>query len=138
MVWLFVNGLRWLPRGLARRVGAAIAWVAYHALGRLRRVGTRNLAMAFPGKSEAERDAILRMVYWNLGWQLAEFFKMPRYTADQASEFIRYEGLENYLTARDKGQGRARADRASGSVGAVEFLSLADGNADGDGDSAAG
>jgi KDO2-lipid IV(A) lauroyltransferase len=30
---------------------------------------------------------------------------MPKYTAESASRFIRYEGLENYLKARDKGQG---------------------------------
>jgi KDO2-lipid IV(A) lauroyltransferase len=68
-------------------------------------VGKRNLALAFPEKSEAERERILRTVYRNLGWQLAEFCQMPRYSAERASEFIRYEGLENYLKARDKGKG---------------------------------
>ena len=104
-VWLIVNALKVLPRGLARRVGAWVAWVGYHALGRLRGVGKRNLAMAFPDKNEAERERILRTVYRNLGWQLAEFCQMPRYSAERASRFIRYEGLENYLKARDKGKG---------------------------------
>jgi KDO2-lipid IV(A) lauroyltransferase len=30
---------------------------------------------------------------------------MPRYTPEQASRFIRYEGLENYLQAREQGKG---------------------------------
>jgi KDO2-lipid IV(A) lauroyltransferase len=104
-VWLVVNALKVLPRGLARWVGARVAWVGYHALGRLRRVGMRNLALAFPEKTEAERERILRTVYRNLGWQLAEFCQMPKYSAEGASEFIRYEGLENYLNARDQGKG---------------------------------
>jgi Kdo2-lipid IVA lauroyltransferase/acyltransferase len=104
-VWLIVNALKVLPRGLARQLGAGVAWVGYQALGRLRKVGLRNLALAFPEKSETEREGILRQVYRNLGWQLAEFCHMPRYTAEEASRFIRYEGLENYLKARDKGKG---------------------------------
>ena len=104
-VWFFVRGVRVLPRGLARAAGAGIASVAYRALGRLRRVGARNLELAFPEKTAAEQEAILRSVYRNLGYLLAEFCKMPDYTAESASRFIRYEGLENYLRAREKGRG---------------------------------
>jgi Kdo2-lipid IVA lauroyltransferase/acyltransferase len=104
-VWLFVNVLRVLPRGLARWVGAGVGRVGYAALGRLRGVGIRNLQMAFPEKGEAEREQILRREYRNLGWLLAEFCQMPKYTAESASRFIRYDGLENYLKARDKGNG---------------------------------
>ncbi len=137
-VWVFVNLLKVLPRGLARWVGAGVGRLGYAALGRLRKVGIRNLELAFPEKSEVEREQILRREYRNLGWLLAEFCQMPKYTAESASRFIRYEGLENYLKARDKGQGGAGADGAPGGVGAFELLSLADGDADGDGDSAAG
>jgi len=44
-------------------------------------------------------------VYRNLGYQLAEFCRMPRYSAEQASAFVRYEGLEHYLSAREQGKG---------------------------------
>ncbi len=94
-----------LPRSLARAEGAALGWVVYLLLGRLRRVGQRNLAMAFPEKSKAERKKILRGVYRSLGWQLAEFCRMQRYTFEKASKLIRYEGLENYQAARAKGKG---------------------------------
>jgi KDO2-lipid IV(A) lauroyltransferase len=90
---------------LARAVGVAIGAVAFHALGRLRRVGLRNLELAFPEMTAGEREAILRSEYRNLGFLLAEFCKMPDYTAATASQFIRYEGLENYLRAREKGKG---------------------------------
>jgi KDO2-lipid IV(A) lauroyltransferase len=105
LVWLFVHGLRMLPRDAARVVGAAIGWLALHGLGRLRGVGLQNLKLAFPEMPNEERKRILRLEYRNLGYLLAEFCLMPRYSAAQASEFIRYEGLENYLQARDRGNG---------------------------------
>jgi Kdo2-lipid IVA lauroyltransferase/acyltransferase len=105
LVWLFVHGIRALPRRLARLLGAGIGAAAYRLLGRLRGVGARNLELAFPEKTAEERERILRTVYRNLGWLLAEFCKMPGYTAEGASEFIWYEGLENYLRAREKGKG---------------------------------
>lgn len=94
-----------MPRGLARDAGAAFGWLAWVLLGRLRRVGLRNLELAFPEKSPEERRRILRGVYRSLGWQLAEFAKMRGYTPEKASKFIRYDGLDNYLRARDKGKG---------------------------------
>ena len=105
VVWVFVHGVRLLPRGLARTAGVAISAVAFRALGRLRRVGLRNLELAFPGITAGERETILRSEYRNLGFLLAEFCKMPGYTAATASRFIRYEGLENYLRARERGKG---------------------------------
>jgi KDO2-lipid IV(A) lauroyltransferase len=94
-----------LPRRVARAVGVGLGTAAWVLLGRLRRVGMRNLEVAFPEKTEAEREAILRGVYRSLGWQVGEFCKMGGYTAEQASEFIRYDGLEHYLAAREKGKG---------------------------------
>jgi KDO2-lipid IV(A) lauroyltransferase len=105
VVWLFVYGLRLLPRELARAIGTAIGAIAFRGLGRLRSVGIRNLELAFPEMTPREREAILRSEYRNLGLLLAEFCKMPVYTAASASEFIRYEGLENYLKARERGKG---------------------------------
>jgi KDO2-lipid IV(A) lauroyltransferase len=53
----------------------------------------------------AQRTRILRQEYRNLGWLLAEFCRMSTYTAAYASRFIRYEGLDHYLAARDRGKG---------------------------------
>ena len=72
---------------------------------RLRRAGDLNLRLAFPQKTAAERRQILRKLYRNLGWLLAEFCQMPRYTPEMTRSFIRYEGLEHYLAARDQGKG---------------------------------
>lgn len=102
---LMVGAIGLLPRSVARAVGAGIGAAAWRLLGRLRAVGMRNLELAFPEKSEAERKAILRGVYRSLGWEVGEFCKMSGYTAEQASAFIRYDGLEHYLAAREKGKG---------------------------------
>src|ERR1700722_8837844 len=94
-----------MPRRWARAAGAAIASIAFRLLGRLRRTGLRNFTLAFPGLSEQERVAILRGVYRNLGYQLAEFCQMSRYTAERAGQLIRYDGLEHYLAAQEQGKG---------------------------------
>ncbi|MGD0798956.1 MAG: lipid A biosynthesis acyltransferase, partial [Acidobacteriaceae bacterium] len=103
--WLFIHGLRILPRRVARIAGVGIAVIAYSLLSRLRRVGLRNLELAFPQMPAAERVRVLRLEYRNLGWLLAEFCQMSTYTTAYAGRFIRYEGLENYLAARDRGKG---------------------------------
>ncbi len=104
-VWLLVHVLGGLPRGLARGVGAVIGALAYRLLARLRGVGLRNLALAYPAWSEERRKATLRTVYRNLGYLLAEFCLMRHYSRIQANAFIEYEGLEHYLAARDRGKG---------------------------------
>jgi KDO2-lipid IV(A) lauroyltransferase len=102
---LVVGAVGILPRSVARAVGAALGGVIFHSLPRLRKTGLRNLEMALPEKTLTEREQVLRLVYRSLGWQLAEFCLMSGYTREQASRFVRYEGLENYLAARDRGKG---------------------------------
>jgi KDO2-lipid IV(A) lauroyltransferase len=106
--WLVVGvarALGWMPRGMARLLAGGIAWTVYLALGRLRRVGERNLELALPQLSSAERRVVLRGVYRSLGWQLVEFCRMARYTTENIESWIRTEGLEHYLAARDRGKG---------------------------------
>jgi KDO2-lipid IV(A) lauroyltransferase len=104
-VWILVGALGVAPRRLARRAGAAVGALAYRWLPRLRLVGQQNLAFAFPEKDEADRAAILRRLYRNLGWLLAEFCQMRRYTAENTRGFLRYEGLEHFLAAEQRGRG---------------------------------
>ncbi len=103
--WLFIHVLGALPRGLARAAGAAIGAFGYVAFARLRQVGLRNLHLAFPSMPAPERARVLRLEYRQLGWLLAEFCQMSGYTREAAERFIRYDGLEHYLRARDAGRG---------------------------------
>jgi Kdo2-lipid IVA lauroyltransferase/acyltransferase len=93
------------PRSVARSIGAFIGRLALFLTPRLASVGDLNLRLAFPAKSAAERQQILRRLYRNLGWLLAEFCQMPRYTPETTRSFIRYDGLEHYLAARAEGRG---------------------------------
>src|SRR5271170_7389157 len=104
-VLALIRALGLLPRGAARRIGAMIGVLAFVALSRLRRVGYRNLQIAFPNLSPAEHTVILRAEYRSLGWQLAEFCQMRKYTPGNTKGFLRCEGLDRYLAARDAGQG---------------------------------
>ncbi len=104
-VWLLVHALGVLPRSVARAIGAQIGRLAYSLIPRLRHVGQRNLKLAYTEASQAQRDTILRGEYRNIGWLLAEFCQMPRYTRDNTRAFLRYEGLEHFLAAERRGLG---------------------------------
>lgn len=97
--------LRWLPRRLARALGAALGWLLYHLHGRWRRVGLFNLRLAFAELSDAERRRILRGAFRQWGWLLAEFARFPRHDARSIEKVIVYDGLENYRQAAARGKG---------------------------------
>src|ERR1700761_7713602 len=105
LVWTLVKLLGLPPRRTARALGAMVGRLALLLTPRLRRTGDLNLRLAFPEKTAAEREQILRKLYRNLGWLLAEFCQMQHYSAEQTARFIRYDGLENYLKARGLGRG---------------------------------
>ena len=94
-----------VPRAWARGFAGLLAFAVYHLLGRLRRVGQTNLALALPDISRQERKRILRNEYRYLGWQLVEFCRMPNYTLENTRGWIRTEGLDYYLAARAREKG---------------------------------
>jgi Kdo2-lipid IVA lauroyltransferase/acyltransferase len=94
-----------LPRQAARRLGAGVGMLAWALFPRLRRVGQRNLAMVYSDWPPERRTKTLRQLYRTLGWQLAEFCHLSRYTRENVASFTRCEGLEHYLEARDQGRG---------------------------------
>jgi KDO2-lipid IV(A) lauroyltransferase len=103
--WPFIKALGILPRPLARALAIGIGQAFYLLHVRLRRVGMRNLALAFPEKTEAERARILRGEFTSLGRQLAEVCRFPKYTLENVEEFVVYDGLENYERACARGKG---------------------------------
>jgi KDO2-lipid IV(A) lauroyltransferase len=79
-----------------------LAWALFP---RLRRVGMRNLALAYPEWTPERRSETLRTLYRMLGRQLAEFCHMRRYTRESVAAFMRNEGMEHYLAAKAQGRG---------------------------------
>jgi KDO2-lipid IV(A) lauroyltransferase len=105
VVWFWVKAVGLLPRPLARAKGITLGLLVYLLHGRLRHVGMRNLALAFPGKSRRERARILRGEYVSLGRQLAEFCLFPRYTKENVNRVVVYDGFENFERAYARGKG---------------------------------
>ena len=95
-----------LPRRPAYWLGARIGDLAYLGLARRRRVTLDNLEIAFGSeKSAAERRAIARATFRNLGEHLIDFSRMRRLTPDTFSSVCTIEGLERVeqLLARRAG-----------------------------------
>ncbi len=104
-LWLIVKILGVLPRPLAHAAGISVARLVYLLHPRLRKIGWRNLEIAFPAMPVAERRRILRGAFDNLGRLLAEFCRFPRYSSANIKQVAVYDGLENYLAARERGKG---------------------------------
>ena len=105
LAWVLIKIVGALPRPLARAAGISIAWLVFFFHRKLRRVGLRNLELAFPEKSLAERKRILRGVFTSLGRQVAEVCMFPKYTHENVSKTVVYEGFENFERAVARGKG---------------------------------
>ena len=103
--WPFIKILGILPRPISRAFAIALAQMFYLLHVRLRRVGMRNLELAFPEKSISKRKRILRGVFTSLGRQLAEVCQFPKYTRENVDEVVLYDGLENFQKAYARGKG---------------------------------
>ena len=105
LAWCLVKTIGALPRPLARAVGIALGQTIYLLHGKLRRVGMRNLALAFPEKSVGERRKIVRHLFTSLGRQFAEVCLFPRYTRENVNRTVTYDGYENFDRASQRGKG---------------------------------
>lgn len=105
IAWLFIKFIGSLPRPLARGFGVILGRLVYRLHAKLRRVGERNLQLAFPDKTAHERQLILRGVFTSLGRQLGEVCLFPRYTRENVSGVVAYDGFENFEQALQRGKG---------------------------------
>ena len=105
LAWLIIRTIGILPRPIARAAGITLGQIVYLLHAKLRRVGMRNLRLAFPDKTDSERRKILRGEFTSLGRQLAEVCLFPRYTKENVSEVVVYDGFENFECAHMRGKG---------------------------------
>jgi KDO2-lipid IV(A) lauroyltransferase len=77
-----------LPRSAAIRIATWILLIVPKAVPKLHRTGVRNLEIAFPEKPLAEREAILRGTFENLGRILGDLSQFPKYTRERLGELI--------------------------------------------------
>lgn len=104
-----LGGLGLLPRKAAVAIGRAAGWLAYNLLGELRRTGMTNLRLAFPEKSDAERQKILKASFKNLGQTLGEVSQFPYSTPAKLERIVDFaldeESLGLYRRVKNEKQG---------------------------------
>lgn len=105
LAWLIIRTIGILPRPVARALGIAVGQIVYVLHLKLRRVGMRNLRLAFPDITDSQRRKILRGEFTSLGRQLAEVCLFPRYTKENVSDVVVYDGFENFECAHKRGKG---------------------------------
>jgi Kdo2-lipid IVA lauroyltransferase/acyltransferase len=75
------------------------------ALPKLRRVALTNLSFAFPQLDTKQRNRIVDGVFRSIARLLLALARFPAINSGNVSEWIAYEGLENYLAAKRSGRG---------------------------------
>ncbi len=106
--WLALSLLKSLehaPRPVAERLARSYTALLDLALPRLRRVAIRNLALAMPDKTEAERNEIANGVFRSVARLLVAFANFPKINRENVSAWIRYEGYEHFERALRCGRG---------------------------------
>ena len=97
----FLWSLAHAPLGLARFYIRLLDL----AIPRLRRTAMRNLELAYPQKSLAERRAIADGVFLSIARLIWIFARFPKLNRQNIHKWIRYDGLEHYLEAKKAGRG---------------------------------
>ncbi len=105
-VALAVLGL--LPRRMAVSISTGILRMVPVILPGLKRIGMRNLEIAFPEKSLSGRGEILRGTFDNLGRVLGELSQFPKFTKGDLEALIDFEldDESRELYERNKRDGR--------------------------------
>lgn len=101
---LLLRLLARLPRPLLHAFGTFVGWAVW-ALHVRRGVVLANLGLAFPEKSDAERRAIARRTYRNLGRMIPDFLRIPYTPREELERLFVYEGWEGFERARAMGKG---------------------------------
>jgi Kdo2-lipid IVA lauroyltransferase/acyltransferase len=105
MALAVIHSLAIAPRPLAGPLARVYTILLDLAIPRLRRVGMRNLAMAFPDRTAEEHTRILDGVFRSIARILVSLSRFPRITKTNIHEWIRYEGYEHFEEALQQGKG---------------------------------
>jgi KDO2-lipid IV(A) lauroyltransferase len=120
--WVLLKFVGILPLPLAQALAVFTARTLLLMVPKLRRVALRNLQIAFPDWSDAQRRETVRTMARFLAWQAVEFARFPRYNLGNIERVIEIEGHENFLEAQRRGKGVLIL---TGHIGAWELSSFA-------------
>lgn len=107
--WLLagvLHALSILPDVVLYPIGVAGGWLSYHLDGRHAEIGMRNLEIAFPERSAAERRRILRASYINLGRAAAEYIRLAGFFYRRLARRVSYNGIEHWHEMQRKYPGK--------------------------------
>lgn len=97
--------VRVLPDRVVRWMGTTLGFAFYVFDGVHRRIAHRNLEVAFPGRSAAERTAIARAAFGHFGRLLFDLLKFSTLTPDEMLERVELDGEERSRAAYAHGKG---------------------------------
>jgi Kdo2-lipid IVA lauroyltransferase/acyltransferase len=100
-----LKSLEWAPLPLAHRLARGYTRLMDMLLPRLRRVGERNLALALPELTAAERRTIIDGVFRSIARLLVSFARFPSIRRENVDRWIRAEGYEHFESALRAGRG---------------------------------
>ena len=107
--WLMAGTLHVLsliPDFILLPLGAMGGLVGYLLDRRHVRIGMKNLELAFPEKSAADRRRILRASYVNLGRAGAEYIRLAGFFRMRLARRVRYHNLEYWNEVADRYPGK--------------------------------
>ena len=101
---LFV-AVRLMPDPLVRAAGTLLGRAVYTFDRARRRIAQRNLASAFPGRSERERKAIARAAFGHFGRLLVELMKFSTLSDTMMLARVEFDGKDRARLAYAQGRG---------------------------------
>ncbi len=101
-----IHLLSLLPDFLLYPIGIAVGWLTFLLDKRHVSIGMRNLAIAFPERSEAERRRILRASYVNLGRSGAEYVRLAGFFAKRFRRKVSYHRFEYWAEIQRRYPGK--------------------------------
>jgi KDO2-lipid IV(A) lauroyltransferase len=104
-VRLLIALVRAMPGTLVDRAGALLGRAVYLFDRTHRRVAERNVAAAFPGRSDAERRNIVRGAFAHFGRLLMELLKFSTLSPEDMLARVEFEGEEHVRAAHAQGRG---------------------------------
>lgn len=97
--------LRRLPLGAANSIARTTTRLLDLALPKLRRIALINMSFAFPELDTNQRNQIVDGVFRSIARLLVALARFESLNSSNISQWIVYEGLENYLEAKHSGRG---------------------------------
>ncbi len=109
LFWTFVatlHALSLVPDFLLYPIGVAGGWIGYLLDSRHVKIGLKNLAIAFPDRSDADRRRILRASYINLGRSAAEYVRLGGFFCRRLARRVAYNRFMYWQQVMDRNPGK--------------------------------